>query len=105
MIYAWQRLSDRITTSGKLVDEDLPRLLQARVEHVINLAPEDSVGALEAEAEKLAAVGIAYTFIPIPFTKPEERHYRQFVAAIEAGVERIHVHCMANSRVSAFFYR
>ena len=104
-IRGWQRLSPGITTSGRIEDGDLPRLAEIGTRHVINLAMDDHPEALPDEGRKLAGLGIFYTHIPVPFDAPEEAHYRAFVAALEAGEAPVHVHCIANWRVSAFFYR
>jgi len=104
-IRGWQRLSPDITTSGRIADADVVRLAELGTRHVINLALTDHPDALADEGAKLAEHGIFYTHIPVPFDAPEERHYRAFVAALEAGDTPVHVHCIANWRVSAFFYR
>ena len=104
-IRAWQRLSDRITTSGRLQEPDPARLADIGVRHVINLAMADHPEALPDAEAKFAAQGIGYTHIPVPFAAPEEAHYEAFVGALEAADGPVHVHCIANWRVSAFFYR
>ena len=104
-IRGWQRLSPGITTSGRIEDGDVERLAEIGVSHVINLAMDDHPEALAGEGRKFAERGIFYTHIPVPFDAPGEKHYRAFVAALEAGDTPVHVHCIANWRVSAFFYR
>lgn len=104
-IRGWQRLSSRITTSGRIEDKDLPRLAEIGVAHVINLALDEHPEALADEREKLAAAGIRYTHIPVPFDAPTDAHYAAFVEALESDQAPVHVHCIANYRVSAFFYR
>ena len=104
-IRAWQRLSERVTTSGRLQEPDPARLAQIGVRHVINLAMPDHPEALPNADGAFAAQGIGYTHIPVPFAAPEEAHYQAFVAALEAAEGAVHVHCIANWRVSAFFYR
>lgn len=102
-IRAWQRLSDRISTSGKLGPGDPARLASIGVRHVVNLALDEHPEALADEGALLAAQGIAYTHIPVPFDAPNAGHYAAFKAAV-AGDEPVHVHCIMNWRVSAFFY-
>lgn len=102
-IRAWQRLSARITTSGKLDPDDPARLAALGIRRVVNLALADHPEALPEEAERMAAAGLAYTHIPVPFDAPEPGHYAAFKAAL-AGDEPVHVHCIMNWRVSAFFY-
>jgi protein tyrosine phosphatase (PTP) superfamily phosphohydrolase (DUF442 family) len=104
-IRAWQRLSDRVTTSGRLQEGDPARLAEIGVRHVINLAMADHPEALPDAEEKFAEQGIGYAHIPVPFDAPEEAHYAAFVHALEAAEGPVHVHCIMNWRVSAFFYR
>ena len=105
-IRGWQRFDGRITTSGRLVEGDVARLAGIGVRHVINLALDDHPEALADEAALLADAGIGYTHIPVPFDAPDDTHYREFCAALDAqGDTPVHVHCIMNYRVSAFFYR
>ena len=105
-IRAFQRLDPRTTTSGRLRDEDLAALAELGIAQVVNLALDSHPEALAEEADKLAALGMAYTHIPVPFDDPRDDHYRAFTAALAAaGDAPVHVHCIMNYRVAAFFYR
>lgn len=104
-IAGWQRLDTRTTTSGRLTACDPQRLADAGVRRVINLALADSPGALTDEAALMAAAGLDYTHIPVRFDAPREEDYAAFVAAYQADEAPVHVHCIMNWRVSAFFYR
>lgn len=104
-IRGWQRLSDTITTSGRLEPDDPARLAAIGVRHVINLALGDHPEALEDEAGRLAALEIGYSHIPVPFDAPDQSHFDAFVAALDAAKGPVHVHCIMNWRVSAFFHR
>ena len=104
-IPCWQRLDANTTTSGHLAAGDLARLAAIGVRHVINLALADSPGALADEAALMAAAGLRYTHIPVPFGVPEAAHFGAFCDALEASGGPVHVHCIMNWRVSAFFYR
>ncbi len=53
----------------------------------------------------MARAGLRYTHIPVPFDAPGDSHYHAFRAAYLAETEPVHVHCIMNFRVSAFFYR
>jgi protein tyrosine phosphatase (PTP) superfamily phosphohydrolase (DUF442 family) len=108
-IPCWQRLSELITTSGSLSVADLSALSALGVRHVINLSLTDSPGALPDEAALMAAAGLRYTHVPVPFSAPSAAHYAAFTAALESSTvtrepEPVHVHCSKNWRVSAFFY-
>lgn len=104
-IPCWQRLDARTTTSGRLSPGDPARLAAAGVRHVVNLAMADSPGALAEEDSLMAAAGLRYTHIPVPFDAPDDRHFAAFRQALEADGGPVHVHCIMNWRVSAFFYR
>jgi protein tyrosine phosphatase (PTP) superfamily phosphohydrolase (DUF442 family) len=54
----------------------------------------------------LADLGIRYFHHPVVFTAPKRDDFDGFVALFErCDDERIWVHCAANMRVSAFFYK
>jgi uncharacterized protein (TIGR01244 family) len=104
-IRGWLRIDRTTTTSGKLTPGDPARLAAIGVARVINLALDDSPDALPDECGRMADAGIAYTHIPVPFDDPQEAHYAAFKDALERGEGPVHVHCIMNWRVSAFFYR
>jgi uncharacterized protein (TIGR01244 family) len=100
----WQRRADGITTSGKLEPHDPARLAAIGVRHVVNLAMGDHPEALADEAALMAAAGIAYTHIPVPFDAPSPAHIAALEQALAAHPGPTHVHCIMNWRVTAFFY-
>lgn len=104
-IACWQRLDARTTTSGRLLPSDPQRLAELGVARVINLALADSPGALADEAALVAAAGMDYVHVPVRFDAPREEDYAAFVGVYEADDRAVHVHCIMNWRVSAFFYR
>jgi uncharacterized protein (TIGR01244 family) len=100
------RLSDRVTTSGKLDPADPARLAAIGVRRVINLAMPDHPEMLPDAAGAMAQAGLEYVSIPVPFDAPGEDNYRRFAEEMAAaGDEPVHVHCGMNWRVSAFMYR
>lgn len=103
-IRGWQRLSSTVTTSGKLDPRDPARLAAIGVRHVVNLALDDHPEALASEAALLEAEGVDYIHIPVPFDRPNANHYERFRQAVDDAEGPVHVHCIMNYRVSAFFY-
>ena len=76
----WRRLSDRITTSGQPTETQLAGVKALGIIQVINLGPH--------------------------FDAPTQADYDAFCEALERFQDdKIHVHCIYNARVSAFFYR
>ncbi len=100
----WQRRGDGITTSGKLEPHDPARLAAIGVRHVVNLALDSHPEALADETALLAAAGIAYTHIPVPFDAPAPGHIAALEQALAAHPGPHHVHCIMNWRVTAFLY-
>ena len=105
-IFNWRRIDARISTSGQPSEAQLASLAASGVRHVINLAPHSHERALPDEAASVAALGMAYVYRPVDFNKPTEADFAAFCRAMAAlGDDPVHVHCAANYRVSAFFYR
>jgi len=105
-IYNWQRLDATITTSGQPSEAQLAAIRELGVTHVVNLGLHGHEHALADEAASVAALGMRYTHIPVEFDSPTEDDFARFCAVMAAaGDEPTHVHCIANMRVSAFFYR
>jgi protein tyrosine phosphatase (PTP) superfamily phosphohydrolase (DUF442 family) len=105
-IYNWRRLDDRITTSGQPTEEQLTGIRDIGVAHVVNLALHTHEKALPDEAGSVRTLGMTYTHIPVDFRNPTQEDFDQFCAVMEQFKDApMHVHCIANYRVSAFFYR
>ena len=105
-ITAWHRLDARLTSSGQPSAEQLAALAPLGVTNVVNLALPSHEKSLPDEAERLAALGIGYTNIPVDFADPPEDDYKAFCAVMDGlKGQTVHVHCILNLRVSAFLYR
>jgi protein tyrosine phosphatase (PTP) superfamily phosphohydrolase (DUF442 family) len=102
----WRRLGPSLTTSGQPTEPQLAAIAALGVRQVINLGLHTHEKALADEAASVAALGMFYVHIPVDFAKPTEADLLAFYAAMAACAGRtIHVHCIANYRVSAFIYR
>lgn len=105
-IYNWHRLDERITTSGQPTEPQLADIQALGIRHVVNLALHTHEKALPDEAASLGRLGITYTHIPVDFQNPTDQDFAKFCAVMdELNDVPVHVHCIANYRVSAFFYR
>jgi protein tyrosine phosphatase (PTP) superfamily phosphohydrolase (DUF442 family) len=103
-IYNWRRLDDRITTSGQPTEPQLADIHALGVRHVINLGLHSHEKALPDEAASVSRLGMTYIHIPVDFQNPTDADFAQFCSAMEQSKEvAVHVHCIANYRVSAFF--
>src|SRR5438067_708230 len=105
-IYNWRRLDDRITTSGQPTEEQLAEIHALGIRHIINLRLHSHEKALPDEAASVRRLAMTYIHIPVDFQNPTDADFAQFCSAMEQlkGVP-VHVHCIANFRVSAFLYR
>lgn len=102
----WRRVDARTTTSGQPSAAQLAAIRDLGVAHVINLALHTHEQALPNEAATVAGLGMRYTHIPVAFDAPTEADYARFCTAMAAtGGAAVHVHCIVNARVTAFFYR
>lgn len=105
-IFMWRRLDERVTTSGQPTEDQLHELKALGVTHVVNLALHSHEKALPDEAASVKALGMNYVHIPVVFDNPTETDFRNFCDTMEQiGDSPVHVHCIVNARVSAFFYR
>jgi uncharacterized protein (TIGR01244 family) len=105
-IYNWRRLDDRITTSGQPTEQQLADIQALGIGHIINLGLHTHEKALPEEAASVGRLGMTYIHIPVDFQNPTDKDFAAFCAVMEQLKEvPVHVHCIANYRVSAFFYR
>lgn len=105
-IFAWLAVDDRLTTSGQPSEAQLRALEASGVTHVVNLGMHDHPKALPDEAASVARLGMTYIHIPVDFAAPRAEDLAEFAAVMDELSDcRVHVHCIANLRVSAFLYR
>ncbi len=105
-ILNWRIWTENITLSGQPSEAQLATLAAAGVKHILNLAPHTNKGALTDEPGEVQALGMTYTHIPVDFDDPTNADFDAFCAAMSRlDGQRVHVHCIYNARVSAFFYR
>jgi protein tyrosine phosphatase (PTP) superfamily phosphohydrolase (DUF442 family) len=104
--YNWRRLDERLTTSGQPSEEQLRAIAALGVEIVINLGLHSHAKALPDERASVTALGMAYVHQPVEFAAPTEADLAAFCDLMDRLQGRtLHVHCIANWRVSAFLYR
>lgn len=102
--YNFRRVSDDLTTSGVVGANRLLGLEPEGYEVVVNLLPDDSEYAVPDERGIVESQGVEYVYIPVTFDRPRYADFEQFCTALEnASGKKIHVHCAANYRVSAFY--
>ncbi|MGC1496093.1 MAG: protein tyrosine phosphatase family protein [Sulfitobacter sp.] len=102
----WRRWSDLISLSGQPSETQMEQIANLGVTHIVNLGPHSNKGALDDEAACVTALGLEYIYIPVDFENPTEADYTAFCAALKRlEGKAVHVHCIYNARVSAFFFR
>ncbi len=105
-IYNWHRLDDRVTTSGQPSEQQLAEIRDLGVRHIVNLGLHTHEKALPDEAASVARLGMTYIHIPVDFQNPTDQDFNEFCTVMDELKEvPVHVHCIANARVSAFLYR
>jgi protein tyrosine phosphatase (PTP) superfamily phosphohydrolase (DUF442 family) len=104
--YNWRRMDDRLTTSGQPSEAQLGALAALGVETVVNLGLHTHPKALPDERASVAALGMDYIHQPVEFSAPTAADLAAFCDLMDRLQGRtLHVHCIANYRVSAFLYR
>src|SRR5258706_1762806 len=102
-IYNYMLLNDQLSSSGPPTGEQMKSVAEAGVQVVINLAPHDAQHALPNESELVNSLGMEYINIPITWRAPEPEALPHFMDTMDAHTtKKIHVHCEANYRASAF---
>ena len=101
----YHRISDALHTSAQPRENQFKRIKQAGVETVINLARNDSPGALANEAQIVREHELDYLHIPVDFKRPVPADLQLFFdAMVEHEKKMTLVHCACNWRVSCFVY-
>ncbi len=102
--YNFRRIDDRVTTSGIVSRQSLQQLSAQGYQAVINLLPDDSKYAEAGEADLVKTQGLQYVYVPVDFAAPTHEDFAAFAAAMDdLEGRRVHLHCAANFRVSAFY--
>jgi protein tyrosine phosphatase (PTP) superfamily phosphohydrolase (DUF442 family) len=103
-IYNFLEIDNLLTTSGQPSEKQLCALADANYEVIINLALHDDPRySLPDETGLVEALGMEYIHIPVLFDAPGENDLTAFFGALETNQDRkIHAHCAANMRVTAF---
>lgn len=102
-IYNYLFYHEKLSSSGMPTADQMRRVAEAGVELVINLAPHDVPNAIPNEAELVESLGMQYVNIPVNWNTPTCKGLNVFMDALDANKDRkVHVHCEANFRASAF---
>ena len=93
-----------LSTSGQPTEAQLSILADQGYEVIINLAlHNDPRYSLPDEAGLVTSLGMQYMHIPVQFDAPAEHDLELFFNAMEINKEKkVHLHCAANMRVTAF---
>src|ERR1700720_2937329 len=79
-IYNWQRLDNRITTSGQPTEKQLADIHALGVHHIVNLGLHTHEKALPDEAASVSRLGMTYIHIPVDFQNPPDDDFDRFCA-------------------------
>lgn len=102
-LYNYKFFHEKLSSSGMPTAEQMKTVAEAGVQLVINLAPHDVKHAIPNEAELVHSLGMQYINIPVNWGTPTKDGLNIFMDAMDAHQDKkIHVHCEANFRASAF---
>ena len=102
-MFNFMSYNERLTSSGMPTAEQMKSAAEAGVQMVINLAPHTVSDALAGEPELVESLGMHYVNIPVTWATPTQENLKKFMDEMDANQDKkIHVHCQANYRASAF---
>jgi protein tyrosine phosphatase (PTP) superfamily phosphohydrolase (DUF442 family) len=103
-IFNFLSIKSSLSTSGQPTEAQLSVLANQGYEVIINLAlHNDPRYSLPDETGLVASLGMTYIHIPVQFDAPTENDLKSFFNAMESNKnKKVHVHCAANMRVTAF---
>ena len=102
-IFNFLRLSERITTSGMPLKEEIPFIGDLGGDLIITLVPEGVGSDLPGEAGLVYTAGLRFVRIPVYWEKPGLDNFISFCRIMEENIDqKMHIHCEANMRVSVF---
>jgi len=103
-IYNFRAIDDTLSTSGQPTEAQLRTAAAEGCQVIINLGlHNDPRYSLKDETGLVKDLGMVYIHIPVQFDAPREDDLLAFFQAMEMHKEnKIHIHCAANMRVTAF---
>ncbi len=104
-IVNYRKVSDTISTAGQPTRSELELLSEKGFKTVVNIAMDDSDGAIPEEEDILTGHGLEYHHIPVVWENPQQYQLGQFFDLMDRiKGQKTFVHCAKNYRVSAFMY-
>lgn len=98
-IYPW------LGTAGMPTTNQLKSIAAASFQVVINLALNESPGAISDEVGLVTSFGMKYIHIPVVWESPQISDLEQFLTIMhQLSGYKVFVHCVLNMRVSVFVY-
>jgi len=102
-IYNFLYYHEKLSSSGMPRKKQIKKIADAGVELVINLAPHDVRFAVANEQEIVESFGMKYVNIPVNWNMPTRDGLNVFMDLMDENKDKkVHVHCEANFRASAF---
>lgn len=102
-IFNYKKFTDRISTSGQPLEDELEIIIREGFEVVIYLALLDSKPFLPTEPALLKEAGGIFEHIPVVFRNPLPADFTRFCEVMEKHREKkCFIHCEVNMRVSVF---
>ena len=101
--FNYLQLTETLSSSGMPTHEQLREIAEAGVKFVVNLATPKSEGWMPDEGDVFSSLGVDYLSIRVDWENPTAQDLSQFMDAMAAHEgQRVHVHCQANFRATAF---
>jgi len=104
-ILNYQRIHERLATSGQPTREQLTWIRDAGFGTVINLALTDASNALPLEDRTVLELGMDYVALPLLFNQPSVAQAVRVLHLLQTLHDQpVWLHCALNMRVSSLIY-
>lgn len=99
------QVTENIASSGQPTENQIQSIASLGYDVLINLAMPEHENSIANEGSLVAALGMTYIHIPVPFDAPNHDHLETFSGYMDAlERKKVWVHCIVNARVSAFLF-
>jgi protein tyrosine phosphatase (PTP) superfamily phosphohydrolase (DUF442 family) len=99
--YNFIQIDELVSSSGSISEI---ALIDEGFHLVVNLLPNDNEHARATEKQEFESLGVDYEYVPVDWNNPQIEAYESFESILKHYQnKKIHVHCAANFRATAFY--
>jgi uncharacterized protein (TIGR01244 family) len=97
----FQRIDEDCAIARQPTPEQIQQLPQEGFKSVLNLRSSDELGALGDEQQRIEALGLTYTNVPVPLDRLNSTLAEQVLSTIQTLPKPVLIYCASARRASA----